>query len=121
MRTGWCVSVYQHNRRNHHQYESMQREDPAMSQVKIQLPTPLRPYCQGCHTVEVQAHTVREAITALGTLHESLLERLLTPERELRPFVVIFLGKKNIRALQGMETPVSDRDTLTIVPAIAGG
>jgi molybdopterin/thiamine biosynthesis adenylyltransferase/rhodanese-related sulfurtransferase/molybdopterin converting factor small subunit len=61
---------------------------------------------------------VGEAIRALD---RALVERVLTPEGELRHFVNVYLGASDIRVLQGLATPLGEGDVLVIVPAVAGG
>lgn len=92
-----------------------------MSDVTIRIPTPLRTYTGGRDEVRVQAVTVGEALAALGAAHDGVLARVLSPEGELRQFVNIFVGARNVRSLQGLATPVAPGDVLSIVPAVAGG
>ena len=92
-----------------------------MSHVTIRIPTPLRSYTQGADEVGVDAQTVADALKTLGAQHDGLLERILAPGGEPRQFVNIYLGSRNIRAAQGMQTPVSEGDVVSIVPAVAGG
>lgn len=92
-----------------------------MTTVTVRIPTPLRPYTQGADEVRAEGATVSEAIQALGAAHDGLLARVLTPAGEPRQFVNFYLGSRNVRALQGMATPVSEGDVISIVPAVAGG
>ncbi|MDR2613726.1 MAG: MoaD/ThiS family protein [Candidatus Accumulibacter sp.] len=39
----------------------------------------------------------------------------------MRSFVNLYVGGKNIRNAGGLDAPLADGDTLTLVPAIAGG
>src|SRR5439155_20819369 len=70
----------------------------AMSQVTVRIPMPLRAYTQGAGEVQVQAGTVREALLAAGQAHEHLLARVLEPEGELRHFVNVFVGSRDVRS-----------------------
>ena len=92
-----------------------------MTTVTVRIPTPLRSYTQGADEVRVEGATVAEAIRALGAAHDGLLTRVLTAEGEPRQFVNIYLGSRNVRALQGMATRVTEGDVISIVPAVAGG
>ena len=92
-----------------------------MATVSIRIPTPLRSFTAGAHAVSIQGNTVGEVIGSLVNTHEGIGERIITPAGELRNFVNLFLGDRNIRNLSGMQTPVSDGDVLSIVPAVAGG
>jgi molybdopterin converting factor small subunit len=92
-----------------------------VSQVIVQLPAPLRPFAEGAAELTVAADSVRAALAELGAGRPSLAARILTPEGELRPYVNVFVGERNIRRLQGLDTPLADGDVVAIIPAVAGG
>jgi molybdopterin/thiamine biosynthesis adenylyltransferase/rhodanese-related sulfurtransferase/molybdopterin converting factor small subunit len=92
-----------------------------MSRVTVRIPMPLRSYTEGAGEVQVDAGNVREALAALGAAHEGLLPRVLAPEGELRQFVNVFVGSRNVRSLDGLATALADGDVVAIVPAVAGG
>ncbi|WP_298231715.1 molybdopterin-synthase adenylyltransferase MoeB [uncultured Azohydromonas sp.] len=92
-----------------------------MSTVHVRIPMPLRGCTGGADEVEVQAATVGEALHALVGRHASLSPRLLSPEGTLRPFVNVFVGDRDVRALRGLDTPLSEGDVLAVIPAVAGG
>ncbi|MDY7093218.1 MAG: MoaD/ThiS family protein [Acidobacteriota bacterium] len=88
--------------------------------VTVQIPTPLRRFTDDRAEVELEGTTVGAVLNALIQRYGSL-ERHLYQDGKLRSFVNIFLGDEDVRHLDGEATPVADGDTLTIIPAIAGG
>lgn len=92
-----------------------------MTSVTIRIPMPLRAYTGNASEVRVEAATVGEALQRLGAAHSGVLARVLSPEGELRQFVNVFVGDRNIRSLDGLATPLSEGDVIVIVPAVAGG
>ncbi|MEE2738418.1 MAG: MoaD family protein [Planctomycetota bacterium] len=88
--------------------------------VNVTIPTPLREHTEGKDSVEVQGSTVKEVFQDLGRQYTSITDRLLDGEK-VRRFVNIFVNDEDIRYLQDMDTPVSDGDTISIIPAVAGG
>jgi hypothetical protein len=50
-----------------------------------------------------------------------LRDRLFDESGKLRRFVNVFVADEDIRFLDGLDTPVADGATLSIVPAVAGG
>jgi len=92
-----------------------------MNQATIRIPTPLRPFTKGSDEVRVHGRTVSEALANLGEQCPGLLERVLDQEGRLRAFVNVFVGPADVRALQGLATPIADGAVLSIVPAVAGG
>jgi sulfur-carrier protein len=89
--------------------------------VKIRVPTQLRELTGGAGEVAVEGSTVREALKALDSAHAGFAERLFDESGQLRRFVNVFLADEDVRFLQGLDTPVTDGQTVSIVPAVAGG
>lgn len=89
--------------------------------VTVRVPTPLRRLTDGQGEIEVQATTIREAIEKLEEKFPGFKERLLDENGELRKFVNLYLNDEDIRFLKGIDTELKDGDTISIVPAIAGG
>jgi adenylyltransferase/sulfurtransferase len=71
--------------------------------------------------VTVQGATVAEALSSLVTIHPDLRRHLYTDDGKLRAFVNVYLNDEDIRYLQKESTTLSDSDTISIVPSIAGG
>jgi molybdopterin/thiamine biosynthesis adenylyltransferase/rhodanese-related sulfurtransferase/molybdopterin converting factor small subunit len=92
-----------------------------MSHVIIRIPTPLRSYTQGADQVAVEAATVSEALRELEQRHQGIAGRVVDAEGRLRPFVNLYLGSRNVRTLQGLDTELRDGEMLAIIPAVAGG
>jgi len=90
-----------------------------MSTVK--LPAVLRAQANGERAIEVNGSTIGAAVQSLVGRHPRLADQLLTPEGELHRFVNVYLNGQDVRYLSGLETPVSDRDEIRLLPAIAGG
>jgi len=88
---------------------------------KIHIPTPLRQYVGKQATVEVSAATVAEAMDALVAKHPDVRRHLYTDEGKLRAFVNLYVNDEDIRYLQKEATAVSEGDSISIVPSIAGG
>jgi proteasome lid subunit RPN8/RPN11 len=93
----------------------------AMSNAVIRIPTPLRGFTRGQDEVSVECATVGEALRELGERAPGILERVLDGEGRLRPFVNVFVGPSDVRALAGLESSVPEGAVISIVPAVAGG
>ena len=89
--------------------------------VTIKLPTQLRDAVDNQTEAQVEGATVGEALASLYDQHGELRQRIADDGGGLRRFVNVYLGGEDIRFLDGLETPVSDGDELTILPAVAGG
>jgi molybdopterin converting factor small subunit len=85
------------------------------------LPTVLRPAAGGQATVAAEGTTVGEVFADLIRQHPGLRDQLLSGDGELHRHLNIFLNDDDIRYLGKLEARVADRDTLTLMPAVAGG
>lgn len=92
-----------------------------MTEIVVRIPAALRDFTDGAQELCASPGTVADVLAELRALHPPLVQRLLTPEGELRPFVNVFLDRANIRALQGLATPVPAGTVVSILPAVAGG
>ena len=89
--------------------------------VKVRVPTTLRTLTGGKSEVEVDGATVGEVISALERDHPGFSDRLLDEDGKLRRFVNVFVADDDVRFLDGLETKIPDGETVSIVPAVAGG
>jgi molybdopterin synthase sulfur carrier subunit len=88
--------------------------------VVVKIPTQLRSLTGGEGETEVEGSSVGEVLDALYERYDGLRDRI-TQDGELRRFVNVYAGGEDIRFGEGLDTPVSDGDEVTILPAVAGG
>jgi molybdopterin synthase sulfur carrier subunit len=89
--------------------------------VTVRIPTTLRPMSGGNKLVEVAPGTLADVIAGLEAAHPGFSDRLLDENGDLRKFVNIFVDDDDVRYLDGLNTPVADGLTVSIIPAVAGG
>jgi molybdopterin converting factor small subunit len=94
--------------------------------ITILVPTSLRAFTDRNAEVSVEARNVGQAIGALAGLYPDIQQHLYQSEGEqgsplLRPCIHVFVGDTDIKKFHGLDTPLIDRDTIMLVPAIAGG
>ena len=89
--------------------------------VTVRVPTTLRTLTAGASEVAVEGATVAEALDNLEAAHPGFKQRLLDDAGGLRRFVNVFVADDDVRFLEGLNTPVADGETVSIIPAVAGG
>lgn len=89
--------------------------------VTVRVPTTLRTLTAGESTVTVEAGTVSAVLDELEAAHPGFKSRLLDDDGGLRRFVNVFVADDDVRFMDGLDTPVPDGETVSIVPAVAGG
>lgn len=89
--------------------------------VRVRVPTPLRKLTQGADEVDVQGDTVKSLVDDLERKFPGIKERICDETGKVRRFVNIYVNGDDIRFLKNLETSVRDGDSISIVPAIAGG
>ena len=90
-----------------------------MSSVKI--PPVLRPSTGGEREVAAEGGNVGDVLRSLAEQHPDTQRQLFGEDGSLNRYVNVYLNDEDVRVLEGLDTPVSERDTLVILPAMAGG
>jgi molybdopterin converting factor small subunit len=88
--------------------------------ANVRLAPVLRPSAAGAKQVSAQGNTLGEVLNDLYQRHPTLKEQI-QPQEELSRFVNVYINDQDVRYLQGLATPVSANDTITLLPAMAGG
>ena len=88
---------------------------------QFRIPGPLRRLSEGQITVVVDATDLGTAIDALDARYPGFRDRLLDDKGELRQFVNVYLNDEDVRLGPGLKAKVSEKDEISIVPAVAGG
>jgi molybdopterin converting factor small subunit len=89
--------------------------------ITVTIPTALRQYVDNQARMELEAPTVGEALHQLVAQYPELGKHMYTDEGKLRNFVTIYVGDEDIRYLDGEQTILRNGETVSIIPAIAGG
>jgi molybdopterin converting factor small subunit len=88
---------------------------------KVRIPAQLRTLTGGAGELVIDGATVGEVLKGLDAAHAGFAERIFDADGGLRRFVNVFLDEEDVRFLDGLSTPVTDGQTISIVPAVAGG
>ncbi|MEU4151327.1 MoaD/ThiS family protein [Streptomyces sp. NPDC026659] len=88
--------------------------------IEVRIPTILRQYTDGQKAVEGTGETLAELFADLETRHAGIRDRVVDAG-QLRRFVNVYLNDEDVRFVDGIDTKLSDGDTVTILPAVAGG
>jgi sulfur-carrier protein len=86
----------------------------------VSIPTILRTYTGGEKAVDAEGSTVAEVIDDLESRHSGLRDRLIS-NGNLHRFVNVYVDDEDVRFAGGLNAPVKDSSTVTILPAVAGG
>ena len=81
----------------------------------------LRAYCAGATELSISAHTVRAALEDLERSQSALYRNVCDETGTVRRHLNIFVNSDNVRDLNGIETPLTRGDVITILPAVSGG
>jgi molybdopterin converting factor small subunit len=92
-----------------------------MSEIVVRIPAPLQGLAGGERELRAAAGTVAEVLRDLAGRYPQLVQRVLAPDGELRPFVNVFVGRSDVRGMSGLATAVPAGEVVSILPAVAGG
>ncbi|MGW0763967.1 MoaD/ThiS family protein [Streptomyces sp. NPDC002676] len=88
--------------------------------IEVRIPTILRQYTDNQKAVEGNGETLAALFADLETRYAGIEARIVD-NGQLRRFVNVYLNDEDVRFVNGIETKLSDGDTVTILPAVAGG
>ena len=88
--------------------------------IEVSIPTILRTYTAGAKSVEATGATLGAVINDLEAQFPGIADRLVDAG-SLRRFVNIYINDEDVRFLGSLEAPIKDGDSVTILPAVAGG
>jgi MoaD family protein len=88
--------------------------------IEVRIPTILRTYTGGEKAVSGDGATLADVLVDLDSRHPGLRERIVD-EKGLRRFVNVYVNDEDVRFIGGLETGLKDGDTVTVLPAVAGG
>jgi len=87
----------------------------------VRIPAVLRPSVGGVRELELPGSSIGEVVRELVARHPGLGGQLLAPDGGLNRYVNVYLNGQDVRYLEGLDTPVGDRDEVRLLPAMAGG
>ncbi|MDQ1731209.1 MAG: sulfur-carrier protein [Pseudonocardiales bacterium] len=89
--------------------------------VEVKIPTILRTYTDGAKSVPGDGANLSALLDDLESRHTGLKSRLITDDGSLHRFVNIYVNDEDVRFTGSLDTALSDGDSVTILPAVAGG
>ena len=89
--------------------------------VTVRIPSQLRTLSGGAGEVSVDGGSVGEALKALDAAYSGFADRLFDEHGQIRRSVNLFVDDEDVRFLDGLDTTLTAGQTLSIVPAVAGG
>jgi molybdopterin synthase sulfur carrier subunit len=87
----------------------------------VKIPTPLRRLTNEKDEVSISSNSVKQMIVDLESQFPGIKDRLCDENGEIRKYINIYVNEEDIRFLQGPDTDIGEEDTVSIIPAIAGG
>jgi molybdopterin synthase sulfur carrier subunit len=89
--------------------------------VQVRVPTPLRKFTGGADEVSARGTNIKALVEDLEKSFPGIKERICDDTGKIRRFVNVYVNGDDIRFLQNLETALKEGDSISIVPAIAGG
>ena len=89
--------------------------------IEVRIPTILRSHTGGAKVVEGTGDTLNDLLSDLDGTYAGLRGRLVTDEGGLHRFVNVYVNDEDVRFTGALDTQVKDGDSVTILPAVAGG
>lgn len=89
--------------------------------VNVKIPTVLRKYTDEQAVVQTSEGTLADVLDAIEASHTGFREQIIAPEGELHRFINVYVNDEDVRFLEGLDTKIAADDTVSLLPAVAGG
>ena len=89
--------------------------------ITVKLPTILRKHADGAARVGADGTTLRDVLSDLESKYPGITKNVLAEDGGLHRFINVYVNDEDVRYLGSLETEVSEGDTVSILPAVAGG
>jgi sulfur-carrier protein len=89
--------------------------------VRVKLPAILRKFAGGEAQVDAEGGTLRDLLSRLERAYPGITKNVVTDDGGLHRFINVYVNDEDVRYLGSLETPIADGDTVSILPAVAGG
>lgn len=89
--------------------------------VEVRIPTVFRRFTDNEAVLSVEGGTIADVIDQIEARHPGFKEQLMTGEGELHRFVNVYVNDEDARYLDKLDTKVSEGDTVSLLPSVAGG
>ena len=89
--------------------------------ITVRIPRQLRDTIGGAADLAVGAETIAAALNVIEAQHPQLYRGICEETGMLRRHINVFVNKSLVRAPEGLTTPLSPGDVITIMPAVSGG
>ena len=89
--------------------------------VQVKLPTILRKHAEGQAKVDADGATLNEVLNDLESRYPGITKNVRSDDGGLHRFINIYVNDEDVRYLGSLETPVTEGDTISLLPAVAGG
>ena len=87
----------------------------------VKLPTILRKHAGNEAKVSAEGDTLSALLANLEASYPGITKNVINPDGGLHRFINVYLNDEDVRYLGSLETPIKDGDTVSILPAVAGG
>ena len=89
--------------------------------VRVKLPQILRKVAGGEAVVQADGSTLRELLKDLESRYPGITKNVVNEDGALHRFINVYVNDEDVRYLGSLETPVAEGDTVSLLPAVAGG
>lgn len=87
----------------------------------VRIPTILRTYTGGEAQVDADGDTLAALLDSLDAAYSGIKGRIVDEQDQLRRYVNVYVGNDDVRFARGLQTPIPDGSTVSVIPAVAGG
>ncbi|HVL81549.1 MAG TPA: MoaD/ThiS family protein [Actinomycetota bacterium] len=89
--------------------------------IQVRIPTVLRKHTGDQATVQASGTTLAQVIDDIDARHPGFRAAVVSEDGALHRFINVYVNDEDVRFLESLQTPLKDGDTVSVLPAVAGG
>ncbi len=89
--------------------------------IKVSVPAPLRQYCDKQKEIELEGSNVKEVLDSMSNKYNLLYSKVCDENGNVRHYVNLYINGVDIKKKESLQSSVNQGDSITIIPAVAGG
>jgi MoaD family protein len=89
--------------------------------VTVNVPTIMRKHVDGQAQVQAEGSSLKELLDNLEAAHPGVTKNIIAEGGGLHRFINIYVNDEDVRYLGGLDAPLDEGDSVSILPAVAGG
>jgi len=89
--------------------------------VHLKFPSQFARFINNIDKIEFEGESIADFVNSIEAIYGNIKERLFDTDGQVKPYLNIFIGKKNIKSLDGVHSIIPHGECVSLLLSRAGG